>query len=119
MRARAVQPWVIRVTHWISAGVLVVMAGSGLRILAAYPSLGARGASYGWYPFQGVPPPASLTVGGWLAGARHIHFAFGWLLVLNALLYLGYLIASGEWRRRLFLPQRDARQAIGTFLGYL
>jgi thiosulfate reductase cytochrome b subunit len=119
MRARSLQPWVIRATHWISAVLLVVMAGSGLQILAAYPSLGARGASYEWYPFQGVPPPTSLRVGSWLAGARHIHFAFAWPLVLNALLYLAFVFASGEWRRRLFLPHRDARHAVGTFLGYL
>jgi thiosulfate reductase cytochrome b subunit len=119
MPTRAVQPWVIRVTHWASAILIVAMAGSGLQILAAYPSLGPRGAAYGWYPFQGVPPPAALRAGGWLAGARHIHFAFAWPLILIGLVYVGYLFASGEWRRRLFLPQRDARHAAGTFLGYL
>jgi thiosulfate reductase cytochrome b subunit len=119
MAARSVQPWLIRLTHWIDAIVLVIMAGSGLRILAAYPSLGPRGAPYSWYPFQGVSPPAALTVGSWLAGARHVHFAFAWLFLANALAYLVYLFASGEWRRRLFLPRRDARQAFGTFLGYL
>jgi thiosulfate reductase cytochrome b subunit len=55
-------------------------------------------------------------VGGWLAGARHWHYAFGWLFVANAVLYLAYLFASGEWRRRLFFPRRDARNAWGTLL---
>ena len=92
------------------------MAGSGLRILVAYPFLGPRGGEYDWYPLQGVNPPAALTVGGWLAGARHWHFAFAWLFVANAVVYVAYLFASGEWRRRLFFPRRDARNAWGTVL---
>lgn len=113
---RPVQPWLIRVTHWANLVLLAIMAGSGLRILVAYPFLGARGAEYAWYPLQGVNPPASLTIGGWLAGARHWHFAFAWLFVANAVAYIAYLFASGEWRRRLFFPRRDARNAWGTLL---
>ena len=113
---RPAQPWVIRVTHWANAVVLVIMAGSGLQVLAAYPFLGARGAPYRWYPLQGAPPPAFLTLGGWLAGARHWHFAFAWIFTANALVYVAYLGASGEWRRRLFSPRRDARNAWQTLL---
>jgi thiosulfate reductase cytochrome b subunit len=94
------------------------MAGSGLEILAAYPSLGPLGAQYWWYPLQGTPPPKWLRLGGWLAGARHWHFAIAWLFVLNALVYLIYFAASGEWRRRLFLPGRDGRNAISQFAYY-
>lgn len=110
------QPWPIRVTHWANLVLLTVMAGSGLRILAAYPFLGAQGAVYGWYPLQGASPPRSLALGGWLAGARHFHFAFAWPFVANAVVYFAYLFASGEWRRRLFFPRRDARNAWGTLL---
>jgi thiosulfate reductase cytochrome b subunit len=106
----------IRATHWVNLVFLTVMAGSGLRILIAYPSLGPRGADFGWYPLQGVPPPGLLTIGGWLAGARHWHFAFAWLFVVNGAIYAVYLFASGEWRRRLFFPRRDARNAWGTVL---
>lgn len=113
---RPAQPWLIRATHWANVFLFTVMAGSGLRILIAYPFLGARGEEYGWYPLQAVRPPEALTIGGWLAGARHWHFAFAWLFVANALVYLTYLFASGEWRRRLFLPRRDARNAWGTVL---
>jgi thiosulfate reductase cytochrome b subunit len=113
---RAAQPWLIRATHWANLVLFTIMAGSGLRILVAYPSLGPRGGDYGWYPLQGVAPPGALTIGGWLAGARHWHFAFAWLFVANALIYGIYLFASGEWRRRLFLPRRDARNAWGTVL---
>lgn len=113
---RPVQPWLVRATHWANLVLLTVMAGSGLRILVAYPYLGPQGAEYGWYPWQGASPPPALTVGGWLAGARHWHFAFAWLFVANAVVYVAYLFASGEWRRRLFFPRRDARNAWGTVL---
>lgn len=95
------------------------MAGSGLQILAAYPSFGPRGALYKWYPFQGDSPPSWLRFGGWLAGARHWHFAIAWFLVINGLIYLAYEIATGEWRRRVFLPRRDASNAFRMFAYYL
>jgi thiosulfate reductase cytochrome b subunit len=113
---RPAQPAIIRATHWANLVLLVIMAGSGLRILVAYPFLGERGAEYAWYPLQGVQPPAALTIGGWLAGARHWHFAFGWLFVANALVYTIYFFASGEWRERIFFPRRDARNALATVL---
>jgi thiosulfate reductase cytochrome b subunit len=63
-----------------------------------------------------VNPPAALTIGEWLAGARHWHFAFAWFFVANAAVYVIYLFASGAWRERLFFPRRDARNAWGTVL---
>lgn len=106
----------IRATHWAHAILFAVMAGSGLQILVAFPMLGPRGEPYRWYPLQGVRPPAALTVGAWLAGARHWHFAFAWFFTANAIVYGVYLFASGEWRERLFLPRRDARNAWETVL---
>jgi len=114
--ATPAQPVLIRVTHWINAVLLAVMAGSGLQILRAYPRLGEIGRAYAWYPLQGKPPPALATIGGWLAGARHWHFAFAWLFAANALVYALYLAASGVWRERLFSPRRDARSAWQTLL---
>jgi thiosulfate reductase cytochrome b subunit len=99
--------------------LLAILAASGLQILVAYPMMGPQGAPYGWYPFQGVPPPEWSRLGGWLAGARHWHFAFGWFFVFNGLAYVAYLFASGEWRRRLFLPRRDTRNALHMAAYYL
>ncbi len=110
-RRRRQQPLPIRVVHWCNALFLVLMAGSGLQILTAYPSLGPQGAQYRWYPLQGTPPPAWLTIGGWLGGGRHWHFAIAWFFILNGIVYLTYFFLSGEWRRRLFIPWRDARNA--------
>jgi thiosulfate reductase cytochrome b subunit len=112
-------PLLIRLAHWINIPLLVIMAGSGLQILVAYPSMGPRGALYKWYPFQGVPPPSALRFGGWLAGARHWHFAIAWFLVLNGAAYLAYQVASGQWRRRAFIPRRDATGALAMFAYYL
>ncbi len=105
------QPLVIRVTHWLHVPLLVGMAGSGLQILAAYPFLGARGRNFAFYPFQGETPPEWLRLGAWLAGARSLHFALGWFFVLNGVVYLAYLFASGEFRERLFssAPRRLVR----------
>jgi thiosulfate reductase cytochrome b subunit len=63
--------------------------------------------------------PPSLRLGRWLAGARHLHFAFAWLFFLNALAYIAYCAGSGEWKRRTFEPGRDAKNAIQTGLHYL
>lgn len=116
---RSQQPLPIRLVHWLNALFLIFMAGSGLQILAAYPSLGPQGEQYRWYPFQGTPPPRWLRIGRWLAGARHWHFAIAWFFVLNGLIYVTYLLASGEYRRRWFQPGRDARNAIAQFAYYL
>jgi thiosulfate reductase cytochrome b subunit len=95
------------------------MAGTGLQIFAAYPSLGPRGALYSWYPFQNVAPPSWIRLGGWLAGARHWHFAIAWFLIVNGVIYLVYMIASGEWRRRVFIPTRDTSNALAMFAYYV
>jgi thiosulfate reductase cytochrome b subunit len=116
---RRPQPAAIRLSHWINIPLLVIMAGSGLQIFAAYPALGPRGAQYSWYPFQNDAPPPWLRFGGWLAGARHWHFAIAWFLILNGVIYLLYMIASGEWRRRVFIPTRDTSNALAMFSYYL
>jgi len=118
-KGRLSQPVAIRLAHWINIPLLVIMAGSGLQILAAYPTLGPRGGPYSWYPFQNQAPPSWLRFGGWLAGARHWHFAIAWFLILNGVIYLIYMVASGEWRRRIFIPTRDTSSALAMFAYYL
>jgi thiosulfate reductase cytochrome b subunit len=118
-KGRRAQPLLIRLTHWLNVPLLLLVAGSGLQIFAAYPALGPRGALYGWYPWQEMPPPQGVQFGGWLAGGRHWHFALGWFLVLNGVIYLIYMAARGEWRRRLFLPQRDTTNAVLMLAYYL
>ena len=116
---RRSQPLLIRLVHWLNVPLIVLMAGSGLQIFAAYPALGARGALYGWYPWQDAPPPAWLRFGGWLAGGRHWHFALAWFLIANGAIYVVYLFTRSEWRRRVFRPNRDAGNAVGMMAYYL
>jgi Ni/Fe-hydrogenase b-type cytochrome subunit len=89
---------VVRITHWVNAVALAIMVASGLRIFNAYPAFARRGETFCCYPFAGRPIPASLTFGGWLAGARNWHFAMMWVLALNGLVYLGFIYLHGEWR---------------------
>jgi thiosulfate reductase cytochrome b subunit len=89
---------VVRVTHWVNAVALLIMIGSGLRIFNSYPAFARKGETFCCYPFEGHKIPEWLTFGGWLAGARHWHFAAMWLLVANGLVYLGFIYLHGEWR---------------------
>jgi thiosulfate reductase cytochrome b subunit len=118
-RPRRPQPLLIRITHWLNVPFLTIMAMSGLQIWIAYPYFGPRGATYDWLPFQNWVPPEWMRAGQWLAGARNLHFALGWLLAINAIVYLVYLGATREFRRRLFWPPRDVKPAIHQVLFYL
>src|SRR2546421_8255396 len=100
----AVHPLVVRIAHWINALAVLLMITSGWQIYNASPLFS--------FSF-----PDELTLGGWLAGALQWHFAAMWLLALNGLVYLGYGIFSGHFRRKL-LPispravLRDVGQAL-------
>ena len=110
--------WVVRLTHWVNAVALTVMVGSGLRIFNAYPAFARRGEEFCCYPWEGVPIPAWLTFGGWLAGARNWHFAMMWVLVVNGLVYVGFVYLHGEWRD--LVPRRgDAGRAGAMARHYL
>lgn len=102
--------WIVRVTHWVNVIALAIMVASGLRIFNAYPAFARRGDTFCCYPFEHKVIPARLTLGGWLAGARNWHFAAMWVLVLNGLVYLGFIYLHGEWRD--LVPRRgDIRDA--------
>jgi thiosulfate reductase cytochrome b subunit len=88
---RTIQPAWVRVTHWINALAVVLLAMSGWQIYDASPI------------FAALQFPAAITLGGWLGGALLWHFAIMWILVVNFLVYLALNIASGRLRRK-FLP---------------
>ena len=110
--------WIVRLTHWINFVALTIMIGSGLRIFNAYPRFARRGETFCCYPWEGTPIPGWLTFGGWLAGARQWHFAMMWVLVVNGLVYLGFVYLHGEWRdlvpRRGYF--RDAWEMLKFYL---
>jgi len=84
-----IHPAWLRLTHWLNAVAVVLLAASGWRIYNAAPFL----------PFE---LPRALTLGGWLGGALQWHFAAMWLLVANGALYLLINIVSGRLRRQFF-----------------
>ncbi|MGE4482134.1 cytochrome b/b6 domain-containing protein [Acidocella sp.] len=102
MRGRVIHPWPLRLTHWLNAIAMVVMIGSGWQIYNASPL------------FDFTFP---VTIGQWLGAAIAWHLAAMWLLVANGLVYLGWSLASGHYRK--FFPigprelWRDFRAALG------
>ncbi len=80
---RSIHPAWLRVTHWLNAVAVVILAMSGWRIYNASPL----------FDFQFAK---AITLGGWLAGALQWHFAAMWLLAANGLIYL--LINAGTGR---------------------
>jgi thiosulfate reductase cytochrome b subunit len=102
--------WLVRLTHWVNAVALTLMVASGLRIFNASTSFAPKGGTFCCYPWEGKAIPGVLTFGGWLAGARHWHFAMMWVLVVNGLAYLAFIYLHGEWRD--LVPRRgDVRDA--------
>lgn len=115
--------WLVRLTHWANAILLVGMIASGLQIYNAYQRFGPRDTPYAVLNpvevFQGTPAaPEWARLGGWLAGGLNWHFALAWPFVLTGLAYLLYLLVTGEWRSLLFRP-RDVKPAVRMQLYYL
>ena len=84
-----IHPLWLRITHWLNALAVVIMAMSGWRI-------------YNATSFFGFSIPSEITLGGWLGGAIQWHFAAMWLLVGNGLIYLGCNLVSGRLWRKFF-----------------
>jgi len=89
-----IHPGWVRVCHWVNAVAIFAMIGSGWQIYNASPLFG--------FTF-----PASITLGGWLAGALLWHFAAMWVFIINGIIYVALSILTGRFRRKL-LPIRPA-----------
>lgn len=110
--------WIVRLTHWCTVVAVFGMIASGLQIYRAYSRFGRRGDSLLPNPFQDVAFPEWSRLGGWLAGALNWHFTLMWPLMGAGALYLGYLAASGEWRKLIFRP-RDIGPSFAMMKYYL
>ncbi|WP_414529267.1 cytochrome b/b6 domain-containing protein [Nodularia chucula] len=80
-----------KIFHSVNIISLFIMLTSGLQIYNANPVFGGR---------AGLHIPPIFTLGGWLAGGRHWHFAAMWLFSLNLLWYGIYVLITRRWRRR-------------------
>jgi thiosulfate reductase cytochrome b subunit len=93
------QAFFIKTFHWLNIISLLLMISSGLQIYNANPVFGGRG---GWR-FPGI-----VTLGAWLGGGRHWHFAAMWLFSLNLLAYGIYIFVTQRWQHR-FVTNQDIK----------
>jgi thiosulfate reductase cytochrome b subunit len=106
-------PWPIRLSHALNGVVLVVLIGSGLQIFNAHPALYASDASDPAHivlSLEQIP----FGLGGWLAGARRMHFMAALFFIFNGLLYLGVMLASGRYKA--VWPERADLKRLGPAL---
>lgn len=104
---RRLHPLPLRAMHWLNAVTVFVMVGSGWKIYDDEPI-------FGWLQF-----PDAVTIGRWAQHGLQWHFAGMWIFVVNGLLYLGYGIATGRWRRMLW-PIRwlELKATVGDALAF-
>src|SRR4051812_25405300 len=91
----------LRWTHWIGFPLLALMVWSGIWIYWANPIYA------GFFPAWFY---RAFSIDHHLARGMAIHFTAGWLLVLNGLVYLFFLGASGHWRE--LAPDRESTRTL-------
>jgi len=96
----------IRITHWINVIVLSTMVYSGLLIYWANDVYKIELFGFELVKFFPDWFYKSLGLEFNLATGMAWHFSFAWLFVLNGLVYVSYLIWSGEWKD--ILPNRSS-----------
>jgi thiosulfate reductase cytochrome b subunit len=105
-------PLAIRWLHWINLPLLAMMIWSGLLIYWANPVYGVRFGSQEavhmfpqwFYEYLGIPYR--------LAEGLQRHHFWMWLFAANGLVYVVYLLLSGEWRALMPVPGSFRRAAL-------
>jgi thiosulfate reductase cytochrome b subunit len=93
-------PLLVRVTHWLAAFSIIVLSMSGLQILHAFPSFGAKLPQHDFFD-----PPRWMRLGGWLGGALQWHFTFMWLYAACGVIYVSHGLWTRHYRTALFHPR--------------
>jgi len=129
----------LRAAHWINAFFLGFLIRSGLQILGAYPRLYwnehcTPGTEWLKFPKRPIPTDRPWTaleqereVSAWLGQpggnnlglGRHWHFSAALFWVLNGVVYVALLFATGEWQRLLPTSLSIFPDAWQSFLTYL
>ncbi len=99
-------PLAIRWFHWINFPVLAIMVWSGLLIYWANDVYRIGWGNTTILKFFPDSFTKALNLPFRLAEGMSFHFVFMWLFAINGLLYILYLIFSGEWR--LVLPNKKS-----------
>ncbi len=99
-------PLAIRWFHWINFPVLAIMIWSGLLIYWANDIYRVGWGSTTVLKFFPDSFNKAFNIPFRLAEGMSFHFVFMWLFAINGLLYVLYLIFSGEWR--LIFPNKKS-----------
>jgi thiosulfate reductase cytochrome b subunit len=106
-RGKRLHPLPVRIMHWVNALAMIIMIGSGWKIYNDE-------VLFGWLHF-----PEWMTVGGEAQGALQWHFFAMWLLMVNGLIYIGYGLFTGRFRRKLLpIRPREVLANIGEALRF-
>jgi Thiosulfate reductase cytochrome B subunit (membrane anchoring protein) len=91
MRLAKKHPLFVRWAHWINFPLLAIMIWSGILIYWAWPA----------YAPVKLPQTVwrAVHVNNRLAEGMALHFFFMWPFAINGILYVLYLLVSGEWRK--------------------
>ncbi len=97
-------PLAVRWLHWISFPLLAMMIWSGLLIYWANAAYGVKIFGYELFHFFPAGFYETLGIPYRLAEGISLHFFFMWFFAANGVIYVLYLIFSGEWRALLPIP---------------
>jgi thiosulfate reductase cytochrome b subunit len=104
---RRLHPLPLRIMHWINAGAIFIMIGSGWKIYNDDVILG-------WLHF-----PDAVVIGKWAQYGLQWHFFGMWIFVLNGLAYLSYGLVTGRFRQKLFpISLRELLATVGDALRF-
>ncbi len=99
-------PLAIRWFHWINFPVIAIMIWSGLLIYWANDVYRIGWGDTTILKFFPDSFTKALNLPFRLAEGMSFHFVFMWLFAINGLLYVLYLVFSGEWR--LIFPNKKS-----------
>lgn len=94
----------VRWLHWVNFPLLFMMIWSGLLIYWANDVYSLKIFGYELFKFFPQWFYEFFAIPFRLAEGMRLHFAFAWLFAINGLVYVIYLVFSGEWRAILPVP---------------
>lgn len=133
-------PYWLRITHWINAIIMIFLIRSGIQILSDHPKLywnddttpGTEWIKFGkkimpkdrlWTSLdeaEYVNPVIALPGGHHnLGSGRRWHFLAAFVWVINGIVYMALLLATGAWQRIVPTSWEVIPESINTIFGYL
>lgn len=109
-KIRKKHPLAIRWFHWINFPLLMIMIWSGLLIYWANDVYRLGWGNTTLLKFFPDSFNTALNIPFRLAEGMNYHFVFMWLFALNGLLYVIYLLYSGQWRL-MFPTKRSLKES--------